>query len=144
MFPFAVLGGYVVPATLSGLLILAVALIILWVVISIPVYAAGKLVTAGKGGFGDAMAATLGGAVAYVVVLYAGTLLLSVVIAPDLALLLAFILALVVWVAVYSAAFDTSWLGGAGIAIVAWGVLVILDFVLINAFGVALPKFYPF
>jgi len=136
--------SYAIPATLPGLLVLAAALIILWIVVSIPVYIAGKLVTAGKGGFGDAMGATLGGAIAYVLVLYGGTILLSFIVSPALALGLSFLLALVVWVAVYSSAFDTGWLGGLAIAIVGWAVLVVLDFFLISAFGVAIPKFYPF
>ena len=116
----------------------------LWIVISIPVYVAGKLVTVGRGGFGDAMMATLGGAIVYVIVLWGGTLLLSLVIAPTLALPLSFVLALVAWVAVYSDAFDTNWFGGIAIAIVGWLVLVIIDFFLISYFGVAFPKFYPF
>jgi hypothetical protein len=136
--------AYAVPDTLAGLLVLAAALIILWMVISIPVYVAGKLVTVGRGGFGDAMAATLGGAFAYILVLYGGTILLSLVISPALALGLSFLLALFVWVAVYSAAFDTGFLEGAAIALVGWAVLVLLDFFLISAFGVAIPKFYPF
>jgi hypothetical protein len=136
--------AYTVPDTLVGLLILAAALIALWIIISIPVYIAGKLVTEGKGSFGDAMAATLGGAFAYVLVLYGGTILLSLILAPGLALGLSFLLALIVWVAVYSAAFDTGFLEGIAIALVGWGVLVLLDFFLINAFGVAIPKFYPF
>jgi hypothetical protein len=140
----AALGGYVIPATVGGLLVLAIALIILWIVVSIPVYVGGKLVTEGRGGFGDAMAATLGGAIVYILVLYGGTFFLSAIISPDTALVLSFVLALVAWVAVYAAAFDTSWLRGAGIAIVSWAVLVVVDFVLINAFGVAIPKFYPF
>jgi hypothetical protein len=45
---------------------------------------------------------------------------------------------------VYSAAFDTGFFEGVAIALVGWGVLVLLDFFLISAFGVAIPKFYPF
>lgn len=58
-----------VPATLSAVLAPAVALVILRVLVSIPVCAAGKLLTEGRAGFGDAMAATLGGAVVYFLVL---------------------------------------------------------------------------
>jgi hypothetical protein len=136
--------GYAVPSTVGGLLVLAVALVILWIVISVPVYVAGKLVTAGRGGFGDAMAATLGGAIVYIVILYAGTFALGTILSFNTALVLSFLVALIAWVAVYAAAFDTSWLRGAGIAILSWAVLVVLDFLLINAFGVAIPKFYPF
>lgn len=136
--------AFSVPDTLMGLLILVVGLVILWIIVSIPVYVAGKLVTSGRGGFGDAMLATLGGAFAYVVVFYAGTFFLSFIISPTIALVLSFILALIVWIAVYAAAFDTSWLGGLAIAIVGWAVLVILDIILVALFGVTFPKFYPF
>ena len=52
--------------------------------------------------------------------------------------------ALLAWLAVYRAAFDTSWLGALGIVVVAWLVLVILDAILIATVGVSIPKFYPF
>lgn len=132
------------PDTLVGLLILVLALVILWAVISLPVYAAGKLVTAGKADYGDAMAATLGGAVGYIVAFWGGAFLLSYIMASSAALTIAFIFALVVWVAIYAASFETSWFGGLGIAIVGWTVLILADIVLITIFGVAIPKFYPF
>ncbi len=139
-----IIANYALPGTLTGLLVLVVALVILWVVVSLPVYVAGKLVTAGRASFGDAMSATLGGAIGYFLVLWGGTFFLSLIMAPATAAILSFILALIVWVAIYGASFDTSWLGGLAIAIVGWAVLIVLDLVLINVFGVALPKFYPF
>ena len=96
------LAGFIIPSTLTGVLILAVALIILWVIVSFPVYIAGKLITDGKGEYGDAMVATLGGGIVYIIILFGGTFLLTYIIAPDLALAISFILALVAWVAVYS------------------------------------------
>ncbi len=135
---------YALPVTLSGLLVLAIALLVLWIIVSVPVYVAGKLITTGKGEFGDAMVATLGGAIVYVIVLFGGTLLLSFVISANAALVLSFVLALIAWVAVYANAFNTSWLGGAAIAIVGWAVLVVIDLLLISLFGVTIPKFYPF
>lgn len=137
------IANFVVPDTLGGILILVVALVILWAVISIPVYVAGKLVTEGKASFGDAMGATLGGGLAYLIILWGGTFFLSAIMASSTALVISFILALIVWVAVYGASFDTSWLGGLAIAIVGFGVLIIADIVLVSLFGVAIPKFYP-
>lgn len=136
--------SYTLPGSLPDLLIVVAALVILWIIISIPVYVAGKLVTEGKGGFGDAMLATLGGAISYVVVLYVGTFLLAFIVPFTAAAVLSFVLALIVWVAIYASAFDTSWLGGLAIAIIGWAVLVVLDFVLVSYTGVAIPKFYPF
>lgn len=107
-------------------------------------YVAGKLITDGNSDFGDAMGATLGSAIAYILVLRGGTFLLSFLVAPAFAVVVSFLLALAIWVAVYSAAFDTSWLGGLAIAIVGWAVLVVIDMVLVSLFGVGIPKFYPF
>jgi hypothetical protein len=138
------LPAFTVPDTLIGIIVLIVALVIIWAVVSIPVYVAGKLVTDGKSDFGDAMGATLGGAIAYVLVFWGGTFLLSFLVTPALAIVISFVLALAIWVAVYSAAFDTSWLGGLAIAIVGWAVLVVIDIVLVSVFGIGIPKFYPF
>ena len=135
--------SFAVPTTLTGLLILAAALIILWIVVSIPVYLGGELVTGGRADFGSAMGATLGGAIAYVVILWAGAYLLTPLVGPS-ALILAFVLAILVWLGVYRAAFDTGWLGALGIVLASWVVLVILDIVLTALFGVSFPKFYPF
>lgn len=50
------------------LAVLLIALLIVWAIASIPVYVAGKLLTAGRATFGAAMGATLGGFVALLAV----------------------------------------------------------------------------
>jgi len=139
----AVALGFTFPTTLGAILVLAVALVILWVLVSIPVYAAGKLVTEGRSGFGDAMAATLGGAVVYFLVLWGVIFFLTPVFGPA-APVFGFILALIAWLAVYSASFDTGFLGTIGIVVVAWLVFFVVDVLLVTTFGVGFPKFYPF
>ena len=124
--------------------IAAVALIILWIIISIPVYFAGKLITAGKANFGQAMGATLGGGLVYFVVFYGVAFFLSALLGPSSATILGFILALIAWLAIYRASFETSWIGALGIVFVAWIVLIILDLLLTRAFGVTFPDFFPF
>lgn len=131
------------PTTLTGLIVWIIGLVILWVVISIPVYFAGKIINEGRAHFGQAMGATLGGGLAYFIVFYGVVLLLG----PSLgasAALLGLVLALVIWLAVYRASFDTSWTRALGIVIVAWLLLLVLDFILIAVVGVGIPKFYPF
>jgi len=131
------------PTTLVGLLFLLVTLVILWIIISIPVYFAGKAVTGGKASFGEAMGATLGGGLAYFIVYYGVVLLLGSILGSSTALL-ALILAFIVWLAVYRASFDTSWFGALGIVIVGWLILLVLDFFLVQLFGVSVPDFIPF
>ena len=125
------------------MLFLVAALVILWAIISIPVYFAGKAFTLGKASFGDAMGATLGGGVAYFVVYYGVVFFLGALLGGSAAVF-ALILALLVWLAVFRASFATGWIQAVGIALVAWVILVILDLFLVQTFGVQFPRFYPF
>ncbi len=131
------------PTTLSGAIIYLIGLVILWVVVSIPVYFAGKAITGGKSDFGDAMGATLGGAVGYFLVLLGVSYFLEAVIGSS-AGVLALLLALVVWLAAYKVAFRTSWIKAVGIVVLAWVILVVIDFALIHVAGVTFPNFFPF
>ena len=131
------------PTTLVGAVVYLVGLLILWAIVSVPVYFAGKVLTGGKSDFLDAMGATLGGAVAYFVVYFAVSFFLGAVIG-DSASAFALLLALLVWLAVYRAAFRTSWLRAFGIVILSWVILLILDYLAVSAFGVTFPNFLPF
>lgn len=136
--------GFTLPSTLPGLFILAVTFLVLWVVVSIPVYISGELILGGeKASLGSAMGATLGGALAYVIVLYAGAFLLAATLGPA-AVAIAFVLAIAAWLAVYRASFNTGWIAAIGIVAVGWVVLVVIDLILTSMFGVSFPKFYPF
>jgi hypothetical protein len=128
-------------ATLEGLLILLIGLIILWVIISIPVYLAGKAVTGGKATFGEAMVATLLGGIVYVIVLVGVTFFLGALIGPT-AGLFAVILAFIAWLGIYKSSFETSWLGALAIAILAVVIVFVLNVVLVALFGVSIPTFF--
>ncbi len=134
--------AFTIPSTLPGILALALALLVLWVAVSIPVYISSGLIM-GKSDLGSAMGATLGGALAYVVVLYAGAFLLAAFLGPS-TLAISFVLAIAAWLAVYRASFGTGWLPAIGIVAVGWLVLFVMDAVLLSVFGVSFPKFYPF
>jgi hypothetical protein len=121
---------------------LMVGLLILWIIVSIPVYAAGKLVTAGRADFGQALGATLGGGLVYFLVFYGVAFFLGALLGPTAATF-ALILALIAWVSVYKASFSTSWLGALGIVVVAWAVLVILNLLAGRMFGTSFPEFWP-
>jgi hypothetical protein len=73
----------IVPAVLGieipSIVALLIALVILWVIASIPVYIAGKIVTRGRASFGATMGATLGGILVYLVVLFGVSFFLSAV-----------------------------------------------------------------
>jgi len=112
-------------------------------VVSIPVYFAGRAIKGRDAGFGQAMGATLGGVVMYYVVYFVVAFLLGEVVGPA-AGVLALILGLIAWLAVFRGAFHTSWVGAIGIVVIAWLILLVLDFILIAAFGVKFPNFFPF
>jgi len=125
-------------AALVGLLILAAALVILWVVLSLPVYAAARLVTSGRATFGQAMWATLGGGIVFVVVLAVVSFLLGALIGRAggaVALLLAFLS----WLALYRSIFRVGWAGALAIAALAAVVAFLLAVALVALTGASLP-----
>jgi hypothetical protein len=129
--------------TLTSLLVTIVGLIILWIVVSIPVWLAGKAVTGGKGTFGEAMLATLLGPIVYAVTLIVVDFFLGAVIGSA-AYIIALILAFVAWIWVYKASFKTGWLGGIAIAILAVIFFVVISIVLGAIFGLVVPApFFP-
>ncbi len=131
------------PSDPGSLLIYLIGLVILWFVVSIPVYFAGKLLKGRAAGFGDALGATLGGVIVYYVVFFLVAFFLGAVIG-DAAGAIALVLGLIAWLAVFRAAFGTSWLGAVGIVVIAWLILLVLDFVLVTFFNASFPNFFPF
>jgi hypothetical protein len=129
--------------TLLDLLIIIIDLIILWIIISIPAYIAGKIVTAGKSTFGEAMLATLLGPIVYAIVLVGVSFFLGAIIGST-AYVLALILALVAWIGVYKSTFRTGWLGAIAIGILAIIIFIILSIIISALLGVTIPaQFFP-
>jgi hypothetical protein len=129
--------------TLTSVLVTVIGLIILWIIVSIPVWLAGKAVTGGKATFGDAMIATLFGPIVYAVTLIIVGYFLGALIGST-AYIIALILALIAWIWVYKASFRTGWLGGIGIAILAWILFVVISIIFGALFHVAVPgTFFP-
>jgi hypothetical protein len=129
--------------TLTSLLLSIVGLVILWIVVSIPVWLADKAVTGGKATIGEAMLATLLGPIVYAVTLFLVGFFLGGVIGSS-AYIIALILALVAWIWVYKASFKTGWLGAIGIAILAWIIFVVISIVFGALFGIVVPgTFFP-
>ncbi len=129
---------------IAALLVLLVALIILWAIVSIPVYIAARVVTSGrprKATFGQAMGATLAGAIVYGIV-YVLVYLFAVSVVGSSAAILALLLAVIAWLAVYRASFDVGWLGALGISILAAIVLIVMNVILAAILGVSLPSFF--
>lgn len=129
--------------TLPGILVTLFGLIILWIIVSIPVWLAGKAATAGKATFGDALLATLAGPIVYFIVSFVVDLFLGSLIGST-ALIFGYILALIAWIWVFKASFQTGWLQAVLIAILAWIIFVVLSIIVGSLFGIAYPApFFP-
>ncbi|MCW4018190.1 MAG: hypothetical protein NWF00_05875 [Candidatus Bathyarchaeota archaeon] len=124
--------------TLESILIFVVGLVILWVIVSIPVYIAGKVVTGGKSSLGDALIATLFGPIVYTLTLFLVQFLLGALIGAS-AYIWALIIAFLAWLGVFKASFNTGWLGALAIALLA--VLVFAGLSIL--FGVLLGVMFP-
>jgi len=128
---------------LSSLIFTVISLLILWIIVSIPVWLAGKALTGGEASFGDALLATLAGPIVYAIVTFVIDFFLSAVIGSA-AFVFGYILALIAWVWVYKASFGTGWLKAVLIALLAWVIFVVLSIVVGALFGVAYPApFFP-
>jgi hypothetical protein len=129
--------------TVEGVLLFIVGLIILWIIVSIPVYIAGKIVTGGESTFGDAMIATLFGPIVYAVTLFVVDFLLGAVLGSG-AYIIALVLAFIGWIWVYKASFRTGWLGALAIAILAILVFFVIGLIFGALLGLVLPApFFP-
>lgn len=128
---------------LTTILITIIGLVILWIVVSIPVWLAGKAITGSKASFGDALLATLAGPIVYFIVIWAVDFFLGSIIGGT-AYIFGYILALIAWVWVYKASFGTGRIKAVLIAILAWIIFVVLSFIVGALFGIAYPSpFFP-
>ncbi len=132
-----------VTVTLQNVLVTLIGLIILWIVVSIPVWLAGKAVTAGDSTFADAMLATLVGPIVYFIVYFLVGYFLSSIIGSA-ALVFGYILALLAWIWVFKVSFQTGWLRAILIAVLAWVIFIVLSIVIGSLFGIYYPSpFFP-
>ncbi len=129
--------------TVPNVLFTIISLIILWIVVSVPVWLAGKAITGGKATFGEALLATLVGPIVYFIVTFVVDFFLSAVIGAS-AFVIGWLLALLAWIWVYKASFQTGWIRAILIAILAWVIFIVLSFIVGALFGVNYPSpFFP-
>jgi len=141
IIPNLTVAGHSVNAT--GLIVTLIGLIILWIIVSIPVWLAGKAVTGGKATFGEAMLATLAGPIVYFIVSFLVGYFLSALLGA-VAFVFGYILALIAWIWVFKASFRTGWLQAIAIAVLAWVIFIILSIVVGVLFRIAYPApFFP-
>jgi len=129
--------------TVPNVIFTIISFLILWIVVSIPVWLAGKAITGGKASFGGALLATLAGPIVYFIVIFLVDFFLGGIIGTS-AFVFGYIIALIAWIWVYKASFQTGWIRAILIAILAWIIFIVLSFIVGAIFGVAYPSpFFP-
>jgi hypothetical protein len=134
------LGGEVVAIVLAVI----IGLVALWILVSIPVWIAAKILTLGRAKFTRAMLVTAVGPIVYAVVFLASTAILSIAFGesswlPIVALAIAFI----AWIGVFKKGFDTGWLRALGIAILATVVFTIISIIVTLIIWAIVPNAPP-
>ncbi len=128
--------------TFPGILLTIVGLIILWIIVSIQVWIAGKTATAGKATFGRLFLPHLQGQSSFLSSLSKWTLSWSGY------WLNGFVFRLHPCAnrmgLIFKASFETGWLQAILIAILAWDIFIVLSIIVGTLFGIAYPTlFFP-
>lgn len=128
----------------ASLVVLALAviagLLIMWAVVSIPVWIAAKIVTLGRASFGRAMLVTAAGPAVYAIVFFVSNAVLSLTLGQQFLVAAAsFVLAFIAWIGVFKAGFKTGWLRALGIAVLAVIVFAIIGAVVTFALQAIVP-----
>jgi magnesium-transporting ATPase (P-type) len=104
------------------LVIAIVSILIIWALVSIPVWISAKILTMGRAKFGCAMLVTAVGPIVYSIVFFISTLLLSSLpIRSNIFSLnwLALAAAFIAWIYVIKKGFKTDWIRALGISVLA-------------------------
>ena len=121
------LGGELVAVVLAVL----IGLLVLWVLVSIPVWIAAKVLTLGKARFTRAMLVTAVGPVVYAVVFFVSMAVLSVAFGESgLLVAIAFLIAFVAWIGVFKKGFEAGWLRAFAIAVLATIVFAVIGIII--------------
>jgi hypothetical protein len=108
-----------------------VGLIAMWIIVTIPVWIAAKVLTLGKAKFTRAMLVTAVGPVVYAIVFFLSVAVLTVALGGQtIPAIIAFILAFIAWIGIFKKGFDTGWIRALAIAILATVVFAVIGIVI--------------
>jgi len=115
-------------STFALVIIAIISFVITWAIVSIPVWISAKILTARRASFGRAMLVTASGPIVYALVLIVSTSFLSLTIGNRTQLIssVGLVLAFLAWVYVFKRGFETGWIRGIGIALLAMIVFIIV------------------
>jgi hypothetical protein len=121
-----------------------IGLLILWIIVSIPVWIAAKILTRGRVGFSRAMLVTALGPIIYAIVFFIFAALLTAVFGdPTVPIIIGFIVAFIAWIGVFKKGFDTGWLRALGIAILAIIVFAVIGLIISLLIQLIVPEAPP-
>jgi hypothetical protein len=133
------LGGSIIAA-----LALVFGLLILWVLVSIPVWIAAKIVTVGKARFTRAMLVTAAGPMVYAIVFFASSIFLAMTLGEKIFIAtIAFILAFIAWIGIFKLGFETGWIRALAIAILATIVFAVIGAIITIGLQALVPQTPP-
>jgi hypothetical protein len=110
------------------IIIATISFVIIWAIVSIPVWISAKILTSGRTSFGRAMLVTAIGPIVYALVLFISTNFLSLTIGNRSSLIMSIglVLAFLAWIYTFKRGFKAGWIRGIGIALLAIVVFVII------------------
>lgn len=130
--------------SLGAIFALLLGLLILWIVVSIPVWIAAKILTVGKARFTRAMLVTAVGPIIYAVVFLVSAAILTLTVGEQFVVAaLSFIIAFLAWIGVFKWGFETGWLRALGIAILATILFIVLGIIVTIALQAIVPDVPP-
>ena len=108
-----------------------IGLIVMWIIVTIPVWIAAKILTLGKARFTRAMLVTAVGPIVYAVVFFISAAVLTIALGdPTIPAVIAFVIAFVAWIGVFKKGFDTGWIRSLAIAILAIIVFAVIGVII--------------
>jgi hypothetical protein len=117
-----------------------IGLIVLWIVITIPVWIAAKVLTLGRAKFTRAMLVTAAGPIVYAIVYFISIAILTVALGDStIPAVIAFFVAFIAWIGVFKKGFDTGWLRALAIAILAIIVFAVIGVIITFAMQSIVP-----
>jgi hypothetical protein len=131
--------------SIFAFIIIIISLVIIWAIVSIPVWISAKILTSGRARFGRAMLVTAAGPIVYALVLISSTSFLSLAVGSHSSIIvsLGLVLAFLAWIYVFKRGFETGWLRGAGIALLAIVVFVIIGVIIASFTHLFVPNAPP-
>ncbi len=127
------------------IVIAIISLVIIWAIVSVPVWISAKILTSGRARFGRAMLVTAAGPIVYALVLVISTSFLSLAIGnrSPIIVSIGLVLAFLAWIYVFKRGFETGWLRGTGIALLAIIVFVIIGIIIGSVTHLFVPNAPP-